>query len=53
METYTVLFIYHTNACIIKRYVPQDAVDRIIAIQENESKWKKIIITPTKNENEV
>jgi len=46
-EFYTVHFIYKSGAVIIKRHVPQDAVDRIVEIQETSNKWSKLIITPT------
>lgn len=49
METYTVLFVYKSGAVIIKRKVPEDAVKRIVEIQEEQAKWIKIVITPTKN----
>lgn len=48
METYTVLIVYHSNAVIIKRLVPQDAVDRMVTLQERTNKFKKLILTPTK-----
>lgn len=45
MTVFTVIMVYHSGASIVKRGLNQDDVDRIVKLQEETNKFKKVIIS--------